>query len=76
MQTDQWWAIDTFIFSQSSQLLTFWGVSDDPGCFIIKFGYNARCHWLTERALSEYKAQNRHAMCQIVLSSTISRTSL
>ena len=22
---------------------------------IIKFGYNARCHWLKERALSEYK---------------------
>ena len=24
--------------------------------FIIKFGYNARYHWLKERALSEYKA--------------------
>ena len=24
--------------------------------FIIKFGYNARCHWLKERALLEYRA--------------------
>ena len=24
--------------------------------FIIKFGYNARCQWLKERALREYRA--------------------
>ena len=24
--------------------------------FIVKFGYNARCHWLKERALWEYRA--------------------
>ena len=24
--------------------------------FIIKFGYNARCHWMKERALWEYRA--------------------
>ena len=26
--------------------------------FKMKFGYNARCHWLIERALSEYKAKS------------------
>ena len=63
-------------FQQKLRFFLYRTTLNDPGCFIIKFGYNARCHWLTERALSEYKAQNRHAMCQIVLSSTISRTSL
>ena len=26
--------------------------------FMIKFEHNARCHWLRERALSEYKVQS------------------
>ena len=27
--------------------------------FMIKFGYNARCHWLKERVPSEYKTRSR-----------------
>ena len=30
--------------------------------FIIKFQYNARSHWVKQRALSEYKARNKRKL--------------
>ena len=42
---------------------------------LVKFRYNARCHWLKERALSENKTRSL-AICQFLLCTTVSRTSL
>ena len=59
MQTDQLWAVDTFIFFTIFAIVDFLGFlglfKNYPGCFMIKFVYNARCYWLKKRARSKYK---------------------